>query len=475
MKKFSIFSVSVLLVGTMLFSSCKDEVLQKEQQKSVQRAPSDKLKDEIRGYIIPLNKALEELSLTLAFLDEANELENNFSSRKKKENVIFLTKNSPVFSILKENDLVNDTVLYVVEFENDNGFVILSADYRYMPIVIAVIEYGNFADFCKLGDVYENEMNKGIDKLEDMWVGMMSGKFGIGNGMEDWIDLMTRRPDLNGNIILEGAWNPIDSVAYVGTVLKDFVKPMLTTLWYQGSPFNDECPTRCRPTENAPAGCVAIAVGQIVAYHEYPKTIDGYSYDYKGMKRVSAISSSTPPTNSDKAEVAKFIRKIGSLCLTTYGCSSSSSTLTFARNCLDNKLKYPGVDRFAQVSDGKGTWYTWSSAYEKKTIEALKRNCPVLVCAAEKNLKGHAWVIDGYAMKQSKYIIYRRYTTVEETNTLGGFYLHCNFGWEGIGNGYYIGNIFDTGNSEKLDDEELIDSNPSRFDWGFGIVTTNKP
>ena len=287
MRKFNIFSISVLLISTMLFSSCKDEALQQEQQKPMRA--TGKPNEEIRSYIVPLEKALEELASTLKFLDEVNDFKTDFSSRPQAKDIIFLTKDNPVFTRLN-NDFINDTVLYVVEFENENGFAILSADYRYMPIVIAVIEYGNFSDFCKLGEVYENEMNKGIKEFDDFWVGIIGGQSG-GFGMtliEKWIDFTTLITVDGKRLCVECIIDPLDSVVHVETVLKDFVSPMLTTLWHQSSPFNDDCPKKCNPPKNAPAGCVAVAVGQIVAYHEYPKTIDGYSYDYTGMKRVNS-------------------------------------------------------------------------------------------------------------------------------------------------------------------------------------------
>lgn len=56
------------------------------------------------------------------------------------------------------------------------------------------------------------------------------------------------------------------------------------TLWHQNTPFNNDCPWRSGV--RAKAGCGAIAMAQIVAYHRYPKIIDGYAYNWDAISSV---------------------------------------------------------------------------------------------------------------------------------------------------------------------------------------------
>lgn len=51
---------------------------------------------------------------------------------------------------------------------------------------------------------------------------------------------------------------------------------------------------------------------------------------------------------------------------------------------------------------------------------------------------GHAWVYDGYCKAQKS----------GTTKIL----LHCNWGWNGQSNGYYISGIFDTANGPEFKD-----------------------
>lgn len=85
------------------------------------------------------------------------------------------------------------------------------------------------------------------------------------------IDLYLEAPNNGGLVYDKGR----------GVYLADYVRPMLTTKWHQQSPFSDRTPG------NYPAGCVAIAVAQIMAYHEYPRDYCNWplvkKYDAKNM------------------------------------------------------------------------------------------------------------------------------------------------------------------------------------------------
>lgn len=73
------------------------------------------------------------------------------------------------------------------------------------------------------------------------------------------------------------------------------------------------------------------------------------------------------------------------------------------------------------------------------------RSHPVLISATEENKKiGHIWVIDGYA-DGIRYKQYEDYNTGEIVKTEKEVLplVHCNWGWGGQGNGYYLFNVFD--------------------------------
>ena len=56
--------------------------------------------------------------------------------------------------------------------------------------------------------------------------------------------------------------------------LNEFKRPLLKTLWSQSRKYNNKVSIQCGDDE-APVGCVAVAIGQILAYHKRPNTIVG--------------------------------------------------------------------------------------------------------------------------------------------------------------------------------------------------------
>ena len=72
-------------------------------------------------------------------------------------------------------------------------------------------------------------------------------------------------------------------------VTKQNVPMMLQTLWDQEDDvieYNRYCPRSL--FGKTPVGCVPVAVGQIMAYHEYPSVFpcDGYSMNWHTLKTV---------------------------------------------------------------------------------------------------------------------------------------------------------------------------------------------
>ena len=71
--------------------------------------------------------------------------------------------------------------------------------------------------------------------------------------------------------------------------VRNSISPLLTTLWKQGSPYNDQCPTI--GGKHAVTGCVATALAQVMNYHQYPvaatKAVSGLpatTFDWNKMR-----------------------------------------------------------------------------------------------------------------------------------------------------------------------------------------------
>ncbi len=420
-------------------------------------------------------------------LDEANE--EDLFSKKEIGRIMAITKKSNFFPMLAENEYANDTLMYFVEFTDNQGFALLSADYRCQPIVLVITEKGGFDDFFYT-QIKSTEMNNHIDSISDFWVANSEHIFdptpnynGTNSMLPSFVDKWYENSillDIYGNRVPNPLHKDPDSVILSKTELVDRVKPMIKTLWHQTSPFNDNC-DECTSNVNGNGGhkyvgCTGVAVSQIVAYHEYPKTIDGITFNYQNMKRVCNKDAdiASQATQADKEEVAHFVKKMANYCNTNYGCDGSWSTLTFAKYCFKNKLNYQRTEKYTKGAHDRIV-YGWNDGYKEKTVNSLKKRNPVLVTGGSKTLGGgHAWVCDGYANYKKTYTCYYGDEVIEESNFIVGDYLHFNWGWKyGTCNGYYFGNIFNSSDPIVLDDGSVVADN-GRYYWGFGLVLPDK-
>ena len=223
------------------------------------------------------------------------------------------------------------------------------------------------------------------------------------------------------------------------------VYPMLTTKWHQRWPFNCDCPIY--KEGQCPAGCVNVALLQIMAYHEFPTCSSlGYNYNWESVKSCSLAEASENTTF-----LSEFTREIGRKTLTIYSTNGSFATPVAACNC----LKYYGY------KDTKNHW----GYDEDLIISMLEDSNPIFIAALSPKLEGHAWVIDGYIQRNDSTPLF-----------------HCNWGWGGLKNGYYLSKVFDTRNdpieteSNGIDDAIISAEPPEKnYTWWWRIITYKNP
>ena len=203
--------------------------------------------------------------------------------------------------------------------------------------------------------------------------------------------------------------------------------------WTQDSPMNDECPYYKNgflyPTY---AGCVAIALGQIMRYYEYPAQGKGsvsYTTDTYNINVSSDLASHTydwkkilpnyvymQSTGAEREEVAKFVFDVAAATLMDFTPSASNTQDFRAAQAL---VKHFGYDASLQLIDHR--FYT-TTEWANTLRAELDAQRPVYVSGANvygsnSSVAGHAFVIDGYNAE--------------------GFF-HVNWGWNGSSNGYYL-------------------------------------
>lgn len=315
-----------------------------------------------------------------------------------------------VFSVKPTTD---NPSMYVVNY-NGGGFSIISGDNRMTPILA-------FSENAQLS-MKEKELPQG---LINWFVDASSYITEIRKSNANQNEYIKKRWDklkLNNETTTDTKKGRISS----GTEGCDWaysfmIEPLLQTTWDQtGTGFNSQMPqlTCNGSTDRAPTGCVATATAQVMRYHEFPT-----SYNWGSM------SSFTGGT-----ETAKLMKDLGtwSNLDMTYGCNASSSTIENIPRTLSN-FGYPNTS----CSD-----YSFSGVANE-----LSSHRPVILAGGRQNgwwvfssyEDGHCWVADGLYQ-------YFTYGSQPDPNTPGeclsvlvdyGDYLHMNWGWRGIANGYF--------------------------------------
>lgn len=188
----------------------------------------------------------------------------------------------------------------------------------------------------------------------------------------------------------------VDSLFETHTVFRENKRPDLTTTtthgqhltthWYQGKPFNNKmgnggC-TEWLSDGRYAAGCVAIAVAQIMTYHGFPSVVGGVSHNW-ALYRTYTGPLDLPPSLWDN--VGTLIYDIGQKTNTEYGCSGSSSDIYKAQTAFVNY----------------GYSCAYPVAYNNSNLSTVKSNIsasrPLLMTGTKNNSNlGHAWVVDGY-------------------------------------------------------------------------------
>ena len=114
------------------------------------------------------------------------------------------------------------------------------------------------------------------------------------------------------------------------------------TIWGQGYPYNAQCPNQY------PAGCVPIAIAQILAYHRVP------SY----LNWTSILASSTVTSTSDATvinQVSSLVYEIGVRANTSYAAGGSGTTPAKALTVLDSYDMDHGSLMAFSIFDGKNS------------------------------------------------------------------------------------------------------------------------
>lgn len=274
-------------------------------------------------------------------------------------------------------------VIYAVK--DKDSFALVSADYTSTPILA-------YSDDNTFPDV--------IESPEVKW----------------WLALYTKQINAgrdNGIVRTAEEWNKDLPIAVRPPIQS--VNPLMTTLWHQGSPYNQMCPEI--NGVHAVAGCVAIAMAQVCKYWQKPIVGQGsFTYVNQYYGTISATFnvpynwSNMGNTNSaGNMDVAVLVYHCGVAAWSLYTPSGTGAYPLYARQGMIDYLKYRST-----MSEKRA--YNYSISQWQNILKTeLNASRPIIYVGAGNGV-AHAFVCDGY----------------QNTN-----YFHFNWGWGGSADGYY--------------------------------------
>jgi len=416
------------------------------------------------------------------------------------------------FDVTVLHDESNNPLIYCVNFDDNQGFILLSGTKKFSP-VLAYSYNGHFnidepippVEFWLEG--MSNQIKHKIDLPNDsvreyylQWnsllfessIDKLSQKISYSRGEGDVTpeELMRLTQIVKDyRMKLEGEGHPTYSIMddvtrdsqwskYVQQLAAESIYPLydhlwedlsfiveydysnivenpnyLETIWQQEGGFNRYFPLNIFGN-NHPVGCGPLAVGQIMYHHRYPN-----SYNWHDMNTIYATS-----------ETASFLYEVAKKCKAIYKedpITKKSTTLTHIDD-LAGALRSYGYN--AEVRDHTAI---------PMNISRSSTNRPVIMTGhymynqgtSEEKQVGHAWIATSTRRFESQhYYAYmtltERYTinTIAETDKTVNYGSHIYFvwGWGGLYDGFYRDDILSSpsGGGRIFDRKDIVNIYP---------------
>ena len=361
---------------------------------------------EVPDYHRSIEDAQKDLMDILGVVDGNN---SRTSTTRSIDNVY--TRNFSDNSSRSDNGLD----VYVFNFSDDQGFAMMSTDTR-IPSLIALANKGNLNE----NDTVDNP------------------------GLKIFLEQVSLGITLDGLPETYEKLDPFDPGVPTPSYVKwtiDVAHPngLCSVKWGQLDPYNIYCPVK-RDTV-CPTGCVATAVAQLMSVYEYPNSYREYKFKWPEMKLTTENIATTVGADN----VARLMQQLG---------LPGNLNMRYTPTASSSYSEYiPGVLESFGYSDG-GTLKYYNI---EDVISEINANHPVLadgVAAAG----GHEWLIHGLMT----------HTKIDQAPDGKGnlipvrstkyYYVQCNWGWDGKGDGYYLSDAFDTSNGPVYNDDSTDDN-----------------
>ncbi len=271
--------------------------------------------------------------------------------------------------------------VYIVNFEDNAGFAVVSADKRDGVSVYLASSEGNFDE----NSLQNKELLAAVGAYQNAMVSTQ--KFNPDKG---------------------------DGTATETAIVKESYGPLLKTCWHQGYPFNQELSNLYGVS--APIGCVPVAIGQIINYYKYPNRIDGENIDWN---LISLATGKEDASNQATNAASRLLYMLGKGLGIEYPKESGAS--------FDDAKK-----EFREL----GYTFSTKSGFDESLVKGQVASGNPIYMRGQNSVSGHAWVVDGFMAVKTEYRLYDDEGNLVPNTVLNDYnydtyseYFLLNLGW----------------------------------------------
>ncbi len=251
------------------------------------------------------------------------------------------------------------------------------------------------------------------------------------------------KPQTRGNAIAQAnknRWNALLKQTRTDSFTpSSIITPaMLTSEWDQKpSPYNYLCPSDETYDNRTAAGCVPLAIAQILKYHEWPVVGTGsktymdstgslkarmkadfsFPYDWNNIQNSYTCSNDKNITDSE-LQLSRLIMEMGVLVEANYEMNETGAYPNLIKDYLRQYLDYSNTAQFGSAIYGQVGFVGLDTLYYRLRTEMLAQR-PSLASYITGE-EAHMFVVDGLGTAYDY-----------------DFY-HFNYGWGGSNNGWYL-------------------------------------
>lgn len=367
---------------------------------------------------------------------------------------------SPIATRADENF---EPYVHVFNFEDNEGFAIMSGDDRVNPLLALTFN----GELTQETEVDNPGMIVFLANMEEHYVNEIKAH-----------DELLSAVAATGNRVVYGEWKTWYYGMYGGNC---------NVQWGQNYPYNMYCPLK--NGSHTVTGCVATAVAQLMSVYEYPTSYGGYTFNWDAMNKHINFSNSYVPAYS---QIARLMQQLGlsqNLNI-NYGLSSEGGSGADPANIprtlknfgFSNGGSLNGYNTNTVVSELRQGRHILIGGFESRTLHK-KKFLGIKIKKYYTYSGGHRWLAHGLLERERTISIYNSNNVlISETNE-SIWYPLCNFGWDGYGDGYYLSGAFDVNRGPSYNwvgpytrsdsDNEIMEDEgtPNNFQYKVTAVT----